>query len=73
MGEHKLQSLLVRLYLAAKVVLDREDGQGMSEYAMTVALIAFGCIAGESAVATDVNQIFISLANVITTGIHPQG
>ena len=33
----------------------------MTEYAMAVGLIAFGCIAGEAAIATSVNRVFISI------------
>jgi Flp pilus assembly pilin Flp len=41
----------------------------MTEYAMAVGLIAFGCVAGEAAVATSVNRIFVSLSTVILNGV----
>jgi Flp pilus assembly pilin Flp len=64
-----MNELFLKLYVAAKSVLAREAGQSMSEYAMAVGLIAFGCVAGESAVATSVNHTFIALATTITAGI----
>jgi Flp pilus assembly pilin Flp len=64
-----MQDLILRLYFAAKTVLGRTDGQGMTEYAMAVGLIAFGCVAGEAAVATSVNRIFVSLSTVILNGV----
>jgi Flp pilus assembly pilin Flp len=64
-----MQDLILKLYLTAKSVLDRTEGQGMTEYAMAVGLIAFGCIAGEAAVATSVNRIFVSLSTVILNGV----
>jgi Flp pilus assembly pilin Flp len=65
----EMNDLLLRFQVAAQSVLAQESGQGMSEYAMTVALIAFGCIAGEAAIASSVNQTFVALATTITTGI----
>jgi Flp pilus assembly pilin Flp len=59
--ETKMNDLFLKLYVAAKSFLASENGQGMAEYAMTVALIAFGCIAGEAAVAHSVNNVFVSI------------
>ena len=61
--------LVLKLYTAVRSVVLRDAGQSMSEYAMAVALIAFGCVAGEGAVASSVNHTFIALATTITTGI----
>ncbi len=64
-----MQDLFVKLNAAAKFVLDRTEGQGMTEYAMAVGLIAFGCIAGEAAIATSVNHVFDALAAAILNGV----
>jgi Flp pilus assembly pilin Flp len=64
-----MQDLSLKLYLAAKFVLDRTEGQSMTEYAMAVGLIAFGCVAGEAAVATSVNHIFATLGTTILNGV----
>ncbi|MGC1423080.1 MAG: Flp family type IVb pilin [Terracidiphilus sp.] len=64
-----MQDLILKLYLAARTLLDRTEGQGMTEYAMAVGLIAFGCIAGEAAIATSVNRVFISISTVIVNGV----
>lgn len=64
-----MNSLLLKLYLAAKSALAREAGQSMTEYAMAVAMIAFGCVAGEATIASSVNHTFVALANVITAGV----
>ena len=66
-----MQDLILKLYLEAKAVLDRTDGQGMTEYAMAVTLIAFGCIAGEAAIATSVNRVFEGIGTIIINGILP--
>ena len=66
-----MNDLFLKLYVATRSRLASEDGQNMSEYALTVALIAFGVIAGESAIARGVNQTFIQIATTITTGVTP--
>ena len=64
-----MQDLILKLYFAARTQLQRTDGQGMTEYAMAVGLIAFGCVAGEAAVATSVNHVFETLATSILNGV----
>lgn len=64
-----MQDLILKLYATAKIVLDCTEGQGMTEYAMAVALIAFGCIAGEAAIATSVNHVFEVLGTTILNGV----
>ncbi len=64
-----MQDLILKIYAGAKIVFDRTEGQGMTEYAMAVGLIAFGCVAGEAAVATSVNHIFVALGTTIMNGV----
>jgi len=64
-----MQGLFLRVYEAVKSVLDRKDGQSMTEYALAVGLIALGCVAGEAAIATNVNHIFVALSTTITNGV----
>jgi Flp pilus assembly pilin Flp len=65
-----MNGLFLKIYAAAASTMARESGQSMSEYAMTVAVIAFGCIAGEAAIASSVNQTFIAVATAISGSIH---
>lgn len=64
-----MQDLFLRLYVTAKSFLAQENGQSVAEYGMAVALIAFGCIAGEAAIANSVNHTFIALATTVTSGV----
>lgn len=64
-----MSSLFVKIYLTTKSLLSRDGGQGLSEYVMAVGLIALGCVAGMTAVATSVNHVFVSIATVIAGGI----
>ena len=67
--ETKVKDLFLKLYICAELFVASEAGQSMTEYAMAVGLIAFGCVAGEAAVASSVNQVFIALASSVTRGV----
>ena len=64
-----MNDLFLKLYIAANSFVTSERGQSMTEYAMAVGLIAFGCIAGEAAIARSVNQTFVATGNAILTGV----
>ena len=64
-----MQDLFLRLRAAARLARGLNNGQSMTEYAMTVSLIAFGCISGEAAVATSVNQVFVTMGAIISNGV----
>ena len=64
-----MQDLMLKLNVAFKSVVDGTEGQSMTEYAMAVGLIALGCVAGEAAIATNVNHLFIAVATTIATGV----
>ena len=67
-----MNDLVLKLYVAIQSRLSSEEAQSTSEYALTVALVAFGAVAGESYIARSVNQTFTAITTVITTGISPQ-
>jgi len=64
-----MERLFLKLHLAARAVLVFEAGQGLTEYAMAFSLIALGTVAGQSAVAQQVNHTFIAITTTITTNI----
>jgi len=60
---------LTNLYLYVRSLIEREEGQDLVEYALVVALIAFGAIAGMQFLATGIDNAFSDIANVLTTNI----
>ena len=64
-----MKDFFLRTYAFAHSRMSEDSGQSMSEYAMTVAVIAFGCIAGEAAIASSVNQTFIAVATSISGAV----
>ncbi len=64
-----MSTLINNLYFQARTVITREDGQDLVEYALVVALIAFGAITGMGALATGLNNAFSQIAITLTTNV----
>ncbi len=56
------------LCVKLRILLD-EDGQDLIEYALVVALIAFGAIAGMNTLASQINTAFGQIGNTLTSSI----
>jgi pilus assembly protein Flp/PilA len=50
-------------------LLVRDEGQDLVEYALVVALIAFGAIAGMQFLATGINNAFSGIATTLTSNV----
>jgi len=64
-----MNNSLMKLYLVAKSLIEREEGQDLVEYALVVALIAFGAITGMGYLATGLNKAFSNIAATLTTNV----
>ncbi len=57
------------VYSVLRILLDRDEGQDLVEYALVVALIAFGAITGMGFLATGLNNAFSGIASTLTTNV----
>ena len=48
----------LKMYLAARALRDREDGQAMVEYALILSLVAVAAVAVLSTLGTSISSIF---------------
>lgn len=64
-----MNRLLLRVSLFVKELFAEEEGQDLVEYALVVALIAFGAITGMKFLSTGLNRAFSTIATVLTTNI----
>jgi pilus assembly protein Flp/PilA len=64
-----MNDLMLKMYVGLKSVIAREEGQDLVEYALVVALIAFGAITGMGALATGLNKAFSQIAATLTTNV----
>lgn len=53
------------LYLKLHILFRSEEGQDLVEYALLVALIAFGATAGMKALATGLNSAFKGISTTL--------
>ena len=64
-----MSTLCSNLYLRVRNLIEREEGQDLVEYALVVALIAFGAITGMKFLAGGLNNAFSTISTVLTTNI----
>lgn len=64
-----MEHFLHQLYLKFQALARREEGQDLVEYALVVALIAFGAVAGMNALATGINNAFNTISSTLATSI----
>ena len=64
-----MNNMLLKLYVKFQELKSREDGQDLVEYALVVALIAFGATAGMSKLATGINTAFSVVSSRLGTSI----
>lgn len=64
-----MHAFSTNLYLYVRSLLEREEGQDLVEYALVVALIAFGAITGMGFLATGINNAFSGIATTLTTNV----
>jgi pilus assembly protein Flp/PilA len=62
-----VKTKLWKLCIQIQDLIRNEDGQDLIEYALVVALIAFGAVAGMSSVAGGINNAFSNIANTLSS------
>ena len=60
-----MNNLLLKLYVQLQDLANRDEGQDLVEYALVVALIAFGATAGMKALATGLNSAFQGISTTL--------
>jgi len=60
-----MNTMLLKLYVKIQDLASREEGQDLVEYALVVALIAFGATAGMKALATGLNSAFQGISTTL--------
>ncbi len=64
-----MNTLLLKLYVKFQELKDREEGQDLVEYALVVALVAFGATAGMGALAGGINAAFNKVSTNLATDV----
>jgi len=64
-----MNTMLLKLYVKFQDLMNREEGQDLVEYALVVALIAFGATAGMKSLATGINTAFTNISSTLGSSI----
>jgi pilus assembly protein Flp/PilA len=64
-----MNNLLLNLFVKLQDLASREEGQDLVEYALVVALIAFGATAGMKSLATGINSAFSSISSQLGSAL----
>jgi pilus assembly protein Flp/PilA len=62
-----MNTMLLKVYIKFQDLASREEGQDLVEYALVVALIAFGATAGMSALAGGLNKAFGQISTTLSS------
>jgi pilus assembly protein Flp/PilA len=69
MENFRMNNLLLKLYIKFQDLKNGEEGQDLVEYALVVALIAFGATAGMTALAGGINSAFNTISTKLSTNL----
>jgi pilus assembly protein Flp/PilA len=64
-----MNNLLLKVFVKLQDLASREEGQDLVEYALVVALIAFGATAGMKNLASGVNTAFSNISSQLGAAI----
>ena len=64
-----MNTLLLKLRFNILPLLVREDGQDLVEYALVVALIAFGAVAGMNVLSSEINTAFNTISSDLASAL----
>jgi pilus assembly protein Flp/PilA len=64
-----MNKMLFNLYVKFQALKNGEEGQDLVEYALVVALIAFGATAGMSSLSGAINTAFANISSTLSTSI----
>jgi pilus assembly protein Flp/PilA len=63
----EMNDLMLRMYLRMQTWAASEDGQDLVEYALVVALIAFGAVAAMQSLSGELNNAFAKISSTLSS------
>jgi pilus assembly protein Flp/PilA len=65
--KQKMKDMITKLSAKIETLMGNEEGQDLVEYALVVALIAFGAITAMGTLATDISTAFTNIGTKVTS------
>jgi pilus assembly protein Flp/PilA len=67
--ETEMNDLFLNLYIRFQILMTSEDGQDMVEYALVVAMLALGAVAGARGLAGGLNTAYSNISGKLAANI----
>jgi pilus assembly protein Flp/PilA len=64
-----MNDLILKMYVNLQVLMAAEEGQDLVEYALVVALIAFGAVSGMRTLTTQINKAFNTISSDLNSAM----
>jgi pilus assembly protein Flp/PilA len=64
-----LKTLITKLFVQAQIWMLNEEGQDLVEYALVVALVAFGATASLKTLGTGLNHAFTNISSTLASSL----
>jgi len=64
-----MNDLMLRLFVKMQTLMIREEGQDLVEYALVVALVAFGATAALKTLGTGLNAAFTNISSTLASSL----
>jgi pilus assembly protein Flp/PilA len=64
-----MNQMMLKTYLKLQDLMNREEGQDLVEYALVVALIAFGAVAAMKGLSSEINTAFNVISSDLATSL----
>ncbi|MGA2727936.1 MAG: Flp family type IVb pilin [Terracidiphilus sp.] len=64
-----MNEMMLKTYLKLQALMNREEGQDLVEYALVVALIAFGAVAAMKGLSSEINTAFNVISSDLQTSL----
>jgi pilus assembly protein Flp/PilA len=64
-----MNDLMLKMYVNLQTLMAREEGQDLVEYALVVALIAFGAVTAMKGLSTEINIAFSSISSQLNSAL----
>ena len=64
-----MNEMMLKMYIKLQTLMAREEGQDLVEYALVVALVAFGAVAGMKTLASEINTAFNTISSDLASSL----
>ena len=64
-----MNNLTLKMFVKMQTLMNREEGQDLVEYALVVALVAFGATAALKTLGTGLNTAFSQISSTLSSSL----